>query len=346
MDIARSQSATDRASGPAVAAMAFWPDAPFGRGTAQPCFVILCGVGLNPTTPQNAAGIRIDPPMSVPMPIGDAWAASSPPSPPLEPPTVRVRSKGFCAVPQIALKLSGSIRHCGMFDLTNGMPPAACSIVTKTDVRSSGLNTRAANPHVESYPFMSNWSFTENGTPCNGPRSFPAFSSRSQSLASRIASSKQASAVMFSCLPTSFALQQYARTTSSEVYFLLRMASASSVAVRLTMAMPCFSSEKGPNCASGHCDSRCAFFSCARASSSAVRRRAANHRHPTRAAYSNKPAHNAAAMGSTDSERWSFVMTCFLCACSVLKVTRVCPCVLHNLCLWCLEVHCESSLRS
>lgn len=53
------------------------------------------GSGRRPNTPQNDAGMRIDPPKSVPcasavMPVATATAA-----PPLDPPDVRVRSHGL-----------------------------------------------------------------------------------------------------------------------------------------------------------------------------------------------------------------------------------------------------------
>jgi hypothetical protein len=46
-------------------------------------------VGLKPTTPQQAAGIRIDPPESVPSAASASPAASAAADPPLEPPAIR-----------------------------------------------------------------------------------------------------------------------------------------------------------------------------------------------------------------------------------------------------------------
>jgi hypothetical protein len=43
-------------------------------------------VGLNPTMPQKAAGIRIDPPISVAKAIGTHFIATSAASPPEDPP--------------------------------------------------------------------------------------------------------------------------------------------------------------------------------------------------------------------------------------------------------------------
>ena len=54
-------------------------------GTRQP-------VGLWPKTPLKKAGIRIEPPKSVPIPNGANPEPIAAPSPPEEPPAVRRRS--------------------------------------------------------------------------------------------------------------------------------------------------------------------------------------------------------------------------------------------------------------
>src|SRR2546421_378140 len=54
-----------------------------------------------PEIPQNAAGMRIDPPRSVPRPMGARSAASAAPVPPLEPPAVGLRFHGLRVVPKI-----------------------------------------------------------------------------------------------------------------------------------------------------------------------------------------------------------------------------------------------------
>ena len=50
------------------------------------------GVGRMPTTPQKDAGLRNDPPMSLPSAIGTKRAARAAAAPPLEPPADRVTS--------------------------------------------------------------------------------------------------------------------------------------------------------------------------------------------------------------------------------------------------------------
>lgn len=52
-------------------------------------------LGRRPTTPQNAAGCRIDPPVSVPRAKGTSPAATAAADPPEDPPGTRVRSQGL-----------------------------------------------------------------------------------------------------------------------------------------------------------------------------------------------------------------------------------------------------------
>jgi hypothetical protein len=64
-------------------------------------------VGLSPTTPQQAAGIRMEPPVSDPSAASASPAASAAADPPLEPPAVRSGAIGFGTVPK-----------CGFCDVT------------------------------------------------------------------------------------------------------------------------------------------------------------------------------------------------------------------------------------
>lgn len=57
-------------------------------GSTIPCKVVLYGVPLNPITPVKAAGILMLPPKSAPTAAGTHLAATSPASPPEEPPQV------------------------------------------------------------------------------------------------------------------------------------------------------------------------------------------------------------------------------------------------------------------
>ena len=56
-------------------------------------------LGLKPTMPQNAAGMRVEPPVSVPMATSHMPSAAATAAPEDEPPGTRVRSAGLPGVP-------------------------------------------------------------------------------------------------------------------------------------------------------------------------------------------------------------------------------------------------------
>src|SRR5512145_2548336 len=70
-------------------------------------------VGFSPTSPQNAAGIRIDPPPSVPVANGAMPAASPAPLPPLEPPGDQSRAQGSCVSPKSRFAVNPSNANSG-----------------------------------------------------------------------------------------------------------------------------------------------------------------------------------------------------------------------------------------
>lgn len=58
-------------------------------------------VGLKPYSPQQTAGIRTEPATSVPTPSGEPRKATSAPSPPLDPPAVRLVFQGLSVRPKM-----------------------------------------------------------------------------------------------------------------------------------------------------------------------------------------------------------------------------------------------------
>src|SRR6267378_2147986 len=90
-------SATVRAIGP-VTPIESQPSA-FGWYGTSP------GLVLKPTTPQNAAGVRSEPPVSEPWAIGPMPVASATAAPPLEPPQVSAGFHGLRVAPNTALKV-------------------------------------------------------------------------------------------------------------------------------------------------------------------------------------------------------------------------------------------------
>ena len=55
--------------------------------------------GITSNNPQYAAGMRMEPPVSVPVARGTIPAANAAPDPPLDPPGIRVTSQGFLTAP-------------------------------------------------------------------------------------------------------------------------------------------------------------------------------------------------------------------------------------------------------
>src|SRR4030095_17187730 len=81
-------------------------------------------VGFRPTTPQTAAGIRIDPPLSVPTDRGTRPAATIAPEPPLDPPAENSRFQGVLILPKSGLSPDSPPANLFMFALPMRMAPA------------------------------------------------------------------------------------------------------------------------------------------------------------------------------------------------------------------------------
>jgi hypothetical protein len=70
--------------------------------------------GLNPTTPQNDAGILIEPPMSEPVASVAVPAASAAADPPLEPPGEYPVCHGLRVTPQSRDQVTGAQENSGV----------------------------------------------------------------------------------------------------------------------------------------------------------------------------------------------------------------------------------------
>ena|SRR4051795_2469710 len=91
IDISRAASHTVRASGPTQSSEK-------DSGMA-PCRLTRPKVGFSPTTPQIAAGWRIEPPVSEPSAPKHSRAASAAAEPLDEPPQIWAGFQGFRAIP-------------------------------------------------------------------------------------------------------------------------------------------------------------------------------------------------------------------------------------------------------
>ncbi len=66
----------------------------------------------------------MDPNKSLPMPRGEHLLATSPASPPFEPPVDLRGFQGFFALPQRALEASRDMNPCGMLVFKKGIAPS------------------------------------------------------------------------------------------------------------------------------------------------------------------------------------------------------------------------------
>ncbi len=148
-------------------------------------------VGFKPTTPQNAAGCRTLPPVSLPSAAGTSPAATAAADPPELPPGTRSGSTGFRVGPNAEFSVLEPMANSSRFVLPAINAPAARS--SRTAVASYGARhpSRIREPHVVGWSSVVRLSFTATGTPARRPASEPA--SRARSSAASTASARAAS---------------------------------------------------------------------------------------------------------------------------------------------------------
>ena len=118
-----------------------------GQPASQGCVGTAPCVGLWPTRPQNAAGMRIEPPVSEPSESGPSRAATAAPAPPDEPPGVRSRFHGFDVRPYSADSVVPQKQNSGFVVLAKITAPAASRRSTGAHERS-GTKPRSASRAV------------------------------------------------------------------------------------------------------------------------------------------------------------------------------------------------------
>ena len=131
-------SATERASGPAWDSVSL--TVPGQTGIAP-------SVGLNPTTPQNDAGMRIEPPASVPVATGTAPDATVAPEPALEPPEFLAGFHGLRVTPVRGELPVPFQPNSGVVVFPITIAPAEVSRAT------IGADSRAGSSELVSEPF-------------------------------------------------------------------------------------------------------------------------------------------------------------------------------------------------
>ncbi len=168
-------SATERVMGPS-ATKGSVPAYAFGRMTTgtRP------NEAFMPNVPHHAAGIRMEPPASVPSANGTSPSATAAALPPDEPPAFLVRSKGFLVGPKSGLSQVPRKPMTGLLVLPMTIAPSRSTRSTNTQRASMTVPASARTPpNVDGQPGLkSNRSFIAVGTPCSGPSSTPSITSR------------------------------------------------------------------------------------------------------------------------------------------------------------------------
>src|SRR5438876_11559883 len=144
--------------------------------------------------PQQAAGSRIEPPVSEPTAPRTRPAATATPPPLEDPPAAHPGRHGFWASPWCGLSPNGPSASSVMLSLPRPTAPARRSRRTASHSRASTKYSRVLVPHEVGSPGTWQRSFHAIGTPASGPPGRPAPSSRSSAAA--VASAPSVSTVM------------------------------------------------------------------------------------------------------------------------------------------------------
>ena len=214
----RLASATERASGPTWSSVVL-------KGTT-PAHGSSPNVGFRPTMPQAAAGMRIEPPVSVPTEANPIPVTTAAAEPPLEPPADRVRSTGLWTAPKAVSSLVVPNANSCRLVLPMTIAPASRRRLT-TGASADAIAAGTFDAAVVGVPRTSTRSFTVIGMPCSGPRYRPAPISRSASAASASACSRISSVNAFRSRRLS-ALASASRTSSVAEMLRLRSSVAAS----------------------------------------------------------------------------------------------------------------------
>src|SRR5271155_2556663 len=154
-------SRTVRAMGPVV-------ESPAHPSPADGAVVIRPRDGLIPTSPQHAAGIRTEPPPSLPCATGCNPAATADADPPLEPPAVCSRFQGFRAGGQSPPSVVGRKPNSGVVVLPSRIPPAFARPPATPPPPGPCQFSKFFEPKVVRISLVQSRSLSEYATPNSG----------------------------------------------------------------------------------------------------------------------------------------------------------------------------------
>src|SRR6188508_1423067 len=133
--------------------------------------------------PQNIAGWRIEPPVSVPVVTGSIREATDAADPPDEPPGTSEVFHGFFTVPKYEVSFDEPIAYSSMFSLPIVTMPAALRRPVTCDSYGAMKLESIREPQVVRQPSVRNKSLCPIGTPVSG-LALPAASRASAAFAS------------------------------------------------------------------------------------------------------------------------------------------------------------------
>ena len=145
--------------------------------------------------PQNAAGTRMEPPVSVPMAKGTTPAATIAADPEDEPPAQRSADQGLRTMPNSGLR-APPMAHSVVASLATSTAPAPASRCSTRAVAPARWPAVRRDPARVGAPARSKRSLMLKGTPSSG-RGVPPRQRRSDSAAAARAVSSSAYAVQF-----------------------------------------------------------------------------------------------------------------------------------------------------
>ena len=224
-------ASSSNATSPTVRAIGPWTlNANHGAGLGQRG--TRPGDGRSPTTLQKLAGLRSEPPRSLPSAIGIMPVASATAAPPLLPPQVLVRSYGLRVAPKTWLKVWDPAPNSGVLVFPIVMAPARRSRSTIRAVLSGTWSVKASDPKVVRIPAVTKRSLCATGRPWRGPTSSPRASAASAASAASSAASATSVTMALTAVLTWSIRARCAVITSRAETCLSRSSATSSRAVR------------------------------------------------------------------------------------------------------------------
>jgi hypothetical protein len=109
------------------------------RGTTR-------SVGRNPMTLPHAAGLRSEPPVSLPSAVATMRHASATAAPPLDPPALRERPHGLRVAPYTWLKVCDPAPNSGALVLPTATAPAAFIRATSRQSAAGRYPAKSGDP--------------------------------------------------------------------------------------------------------------------------------------------------------------------------------------------------------